>query len=96
MHYTLCDQVALICDLYVTVLIRRVLSQQDRLQSLVFGLLRQRKLDFLDIYSEEIIQAAKGIVRQVCSPRFGSPRNAQNEEERFHRVNTRKYRERDD
>ncbi|XP_031419736.1 vacuolar protein sorting-associated protein 54 isoform X2 [Clupea harengus] len=36
----------------------------DRLQSLVFGLLRQRKLDFLDIYSEEIIQAAKGIVRQ--------------------------------
>ncbi|XP_062404867.1 vacuolar protein sorting-associated protein 54 isoform X3 [Sardina pilchardus] len=38
--------------------------EKDRLQSLVFGLLRQRKLDFLDIYSEEIIQAAKGIVRQ--------------------------------
>ncbi|XP_041961487.1 vacuolar protein sorting-associated protein 54 isoform X1 [Alosa sapidissima] len=37
---------------------------KDRLQSLVFGLLRQRKLDFLDIYSDEIIQAAKGIVRQ--------------------------------
>ncbi|GAA6083570.1 vacuolar protein sorting-associated protein 54, partial [Tachysurus ichikawai] len=36
----------------------------DRLQSLVFGLLRQRKLDFLDIYSEEMMQAAKSIVRQ--------------------------------
>lgn len=39
--------------------------KQDRLQSLVFGLLRQRKLDFLDIYDEEMIQAAKGIVKQV-------------------------------
>lgn len=38
---------------------------QDRLQSLVFGLLRQRKLDFLDIYSEEMIHAAKNVVRQV-------------------------------
>uniref|UniRef100_A0A671PE24 Vacuolar protein sorting-associated protein 54 n=1 Tax=Sinocyclocheilus anshuiensis TaxID=1608454 RepID=A0A671PE24_9TELE len=38
--------------------------EKDRLQSLVFGLLRQRKLDFLDIYSEEMIQAAKNIVRQ--------------------------------
>ncbi|XP_022530211.2 vacuolar protein sorting-associated protein 54 isoform X2 [Astyanax mexicanus] len=38
--------------------------EKDRLQSLVFGLLRQRKLDFLDIYSEEMMQAAKGIVRQ--------------------------------
>ncbi|KTF83523.1 hypothetical protein cypCar_00021898, partial [Cyprinus carpio] len=37
---------------------------KDRLQSLVFGLLRQRKLDFLDIYSEEMIRAAKNIVRQ--------------------------------
>ncbi|TSK18080.1 Vacuolar protein sorting-associated protein 54 [Bagarius yarrelli] len=38
--------------------------EKDRLQSLVFGLLRQRKLDFLDIYSEEMLQAAKGIIRQ--------------------------------
>lgn len=38
---------------------------QDRLQSLVFGLLRQRKLDFLDIYSEEMMHAAKNVVRQV-------------------------------
>ncbi|XP_037399508.1 vacuolar protein sorting-associated protein 54 isoform X2 [Pygocentrus nattereri] len=38
--------------------------EKDRLQSLVFGLLRQRKLDFLDIYSEEMMQSAKGIVRQ--------------------------------
>ncbi|XP_030636024.1 vacuolar protein sorting-associated protein 54 [Chanos chanos] len=38
--------------------------EKDRLQSLVFGLLRQRRLDFLDLYKEEMIQAAKGIVRQ--------------------------------
>uniref|UniRef100_A0A8C2EHN5 Vacuolar protein sorting-associated protein 54 n=1 Tax=Cyprinus carpio TaxID=7962 RepID=A0A8C2EHN5_CYPCA len=38
--------------------------EKDRLQSLVFGLLRQRKLDFLDIYSEEMVRAAKNIVRQ--------------------------------
>ncbi|XP_062866446.1 vacuolar protein sorting-associated protein 54 [Trichomycterus rosablanca] len=38
--------------------------EKDRLQSLVFGLLRQRKLDFLDIYSQEMLQAAKGIVRE--------------------------------
>ncbi|XP_017312530.1 vacuolar protein sorting-associated protein 54 [Ictalurus punctatus] len=38
--------------------------EKDRLQSLVFGLLRQRKLDFLDIYSEEMMKAAKGIVKQ--------------------------------
>uniref|UniRef100_A0A6Q2WR93 Vacuolar protein sorting-associated protein 54 n=1 Tax=Esox lucius TaxID=8010 RepID=A0A6Q2WR93_ESOLU len=37
---------------------------QDRLESLVFGLLRQRKLDFLDIYSDEMILAAKSIVTQ--------------------------------
>ncbi len=42
-----------------------VCSSQDRLQSLVFGLLRQRKLDFLDIYSEEMVRAAKNVVRQV-------------------------------
>ncbi|XP_051773039.1 vacuolar protein sorting-associated protein 54 isoform X3 [Ctenopharyngodon idella] len=39
-------------------------SGKDRLQSLVFGLLRQRKLDFLDIYSDEMIRAAKNVVRQ--------------------------------
>ncbi|XP_036387150.1 vacuolar protein sorting-associated protein 54 [Megalops cyprinoides] len=38
--------------------------EKDRLESLVFGLLRQRKLDFLEIYSEEMIAAAKGIVKQ--------------------------------
>ncbi|XP_034083576.1 LOW QUALITY PROTEIN: vacuolar protein sorting-associated protein 54 [Gymnodraco acuticeps] len=35
---------------------------KERLESLVFGLLRQRKLDFLDIYSEEMIMAVKAIV----------------------------------
>uniref|UniRef100_A0A674DT73 Vacuolar protein sorting-associated protein 54 n=1 Tax=Salmo trutta TaxID=8032 RepID=A0A674DT73_SALTR len=38
--------------------------EKDRLESLVFGLLRQRKLDFLDIYSDEMILAAKSIVTQ--------------------------------
>ncbi|KAJ8365884.1 hypothetical protein SKAU_G00147150 [Synaphobranchus kaupii] len=38
--------------------------EKDRLESLVFGLLRQRKLDFLEVYSEEMIMAAKGIVKQ--------------------------------
>lgn len=31
----------------------------------MFGLLRQRKLDFLDIYSDEMILAAKAVVAQV-------------------------------
>uniref|UniRef100_A0A669DTZ4 Vacuolar protein sorting-associated protein 54 n=1 Tax=Oreochromis niloticus TaxID=8128 RepID=A0A669DTZ4_ORENI len=39
--------------------------EKERLESLVFGLLRQRKLDFLDIYSDEMIIAAKAIVSQV-------------------------------
>uniref|UniRef100_G3Q7S7 Vacuolar protein sorting-associated protein 54 n=1 Tax=Gasterosteus aculeatus aculeatus TaxID=481459 RepID=G3Q7S7_GASAC len=39
--------------------------EKERLESLVFGLLRQRKLDFLDIYSDEMIFAAKAIV-SVC------------------------------
>lgn len=38
---------------------------QERLESLVFGLLRQRKLDFLDIYADEILVAAKAIVTMV-------------------------------
>ncbi|XP_053272288.1 vacuolar protein sorting-associated protein 54 [Pleuronectes platessa] len=42
-------------------------SQKDRLGSLVFGLLRQRKLDFLDIYSDEMILAAKSIVAQCVA-----------------------------
>ncbi|XP_031158537.2 vacuolar protein sorting-associated protein 54 isoform X1 [Sander lucioperca] len=42
-------------------------SQKERLESLVFGLLRQRKLDFLDIYSEEMILAAKAIVSQCVA-----------------------------
>lgn len=42
-------------------------SQKERLESLVFGLLRQRKLDFLDIYNEEMILAAKAIVSQCVS-----------------------------
>ncbi|XP_034391224.1 vacuolar protein sorting-associated protein 54 isoform X2 [Cyclopterus lumpus] len=44
-----------------------VASQKERLESLVFGLLRQRKLDFLDIYSDEMITAAKAIVPQCVS-----------------------------
>ncbi|XP_023266584.1 vacuolar protein sorting-associated protein 54 isoform X1 [Seriola lalandi dorsalis] len=42
-------------------------SQKERLESLVFGLLRQRKLDFLDIYSDEMILAAKAIVAQCVA-----------------------------
>lgn len=41
--------------------------EKERLESLVFGLLRQRKLDFLDIYSEEMITAAKAIVSQCVA-----------------------------
>lgn len=41
--------------------------EKERLESLVFGLLRQRKLDFLDIYNEEMILAAKAIVNQCVA-----------------------------
>uniref|UniRef100_A0A3P8SED1 Vacuolar protein sorting-associated protein 54 n=1 Tax=Amphiprion percula TaxID=161767 RepID=A0A3P8SED1_AMPPE len=41
--------------------------EKERLESLVFGLLRQRKLDFLDIYSDEMILAAKAIVTQCVT-----------------------------
>ncbi|KAM8842872.1 vacuolar protein sorting-associated protein 54 [Synchiropus picturatus] len=41
--------------------------EKERVQSLVFGLLRQRKLDFLDIYSDEMIVAAKSIVSQCVA-----------------------------
>uniref|UniRef100_M3ZUP8 Vacuolar protein sorting-associated protein 54 n=1 Tax=Xiphophorus maculatus TaxID=8083 RepID=M3ZUP8_XIPMA len=43
--------------------------EKGRLESLVFGLLRQRKLDFLDIYSDEMITAAKAIVSQCVAER---------------------------
>uniref|UniRef100_A0A671WLQ9 Vacuolar protein sorting-associated protein 54 n=1 Tax=Sparus aurata TaxID=8175 RepID=A0A671WLQ9_SPAAU len=41
--------------------------EKERLECLVFGLLRQRKLDFLDIYSDEMILAAKAIVTQCVA-----------------------------
>uniref|UniRef100_A0A3B4Z095 Vacuolar protein sorting-associated protein 54 n=1 Tax=Stegastes partitus TaxID=144197 RepID=A0A3B4Z095_9TELE len=41
--------------------------EKERLESLVFGLLRQRKLDFLDIYSDEMILAAKTLVTQCVA-----------------------------
>ncbi|KAI3353573.1 hypothetical protein L3Q82_020091, partial [Scortum barcoo] len=41
--------------------------EKERLESLVFGLLRQRKLGFLDIYSDEMIMAAKAIVTQCVA-----------------------------
>lgn len=42
-------------------------SQKERLESLVFGLLRQKKLDFVDIYSDEMIVSAKAIVAQCVA-----------------------------
>lgn len=42
-----------------------VCAFQERLEALVFGLLRQRKLDFLDIYADEILVAAKAVVTTV-------------------------------
>ncbi|XP_047222150.1 vacuolar protein sorting-associated protein 54 isoform X2 [Girardinichthys multiradiatus] len=41
--------------------------EKERLESLVFGLLRQRKLDFLDIYTDEMVTAAKAIVSQCVA-----------------------------
>ncbi|XP_068451798.1 vacuolar protein sorting-associated protein 54 [Clinocottus analis] len=41
--------------------------EKERLESLVFGLLRQRKLDFLDIYSDEMIMSNKAIVSQCVA-----------------------------
>lgn len=37
--------------------------------SLVFGLLKQRKLNFYEIYGDEMIITAKNIIKQV-SPKF--------------------------
>ncbi|XP_053195068.1 LOW QUALITY PROTEIN: vacuolar protein sorting-associated protein 54 [Scomber japonicus] len=47
--------------------VHNAVSLKERLASLVFGLLRQRKLDFLDIYSDEMIMAAKLIVSQCVA-----------------------------
>ncbi|XP_029306403.1 vacuolar protein sorting-associated protein 54 isoform X1 [Cottoperca gobio] len=41
--------------------------EKERLECLVFGLLRQRKLDFLDIYGDEMIMAVKAIVSQCVA-----------------------------
>ncbi|XP_060221177.1 vacuolar protein sorting-associated protein 54 isoform X2 [Meriones unguiculatus] len=38
--------------------------EEERLVSLVFGLLKQRKLNFLEIYSEEMIITAKNIIKE--------------------------------
>ncbi|KAG8443915.1 hypothetical protein GDO86_009206 [Hymenochirus boettgeri] len=38
--------------------------EEERLVSLVFGLLKQRKLDFFEIYSDEMMSTAKNIVKQ--------------------------------
>ncbi|XP_077461128.1 vacuolar protein sorting-associated protein 54 isoform X2 [Stigmatopora argus] len=48
------------------------LLEKERLQSLVFGLLRQRRLDFLDIYSSEMMTAAKAIVSQCVAGRLST------------------------
>ncbi|CAJ0951270.1 unnamed protein product [Ranitomeya imitator] len=38
--------------------------EEERLVSLVFGLLKQRKLDFFEIYADEIMATAKNIIKQ--------------------------------
>ncbi|KAG8584107.1 hypothetical protein GDO81_008685 [Engystomops pustulosus] len=38
--------------------------EEERLVSLVFGLLKQRKLDFFEIYGEEMMTSAKSIIKQ--------------------------------
>uniref|UniRef100_A0A8C5SXL7 Vacuolar protein sorting-associated protein 54 n=1 Tax=Laticauda laticaudata TaxID=8630 RepID=A0A8C5SXL7_LATLA len=38
--------------------------EEERLISLVFGLLKQRKLNFFEIYGDEIITTAKNIIKQ--------------------------------
>ncbi|XP_078464612.1 vacuolar protein sorting-associated protein 54 isoform X1 [Lampetra planeri] len=39
--------------------------EEERLVSLVFGLLRQRRLDFLDMYNDRIVMAVRNIVKQT-------------------------------
>ncbi|XP_073409859.1 vacuolar protein sorting-associated protein 54 [Dendrobates tinctorius] len=38
--------------------------EEERLVSLVFGLLKQRKLDFFEIYADEMMATAKNIIKQ--------------------------------
>ncbi|KAM3931499.1 vacuolar protein sorting-associated protein 54 [Leptodactylus fuscus] len=38
--------------------------EEERLVSLVFGLLKQRKLDFFEIYGDEMMAAARNIIKQ--------------------------------
>ncbi|XP_063247657.1 vacuolar protein sorting-associated protein 54 isoform X1 [Prinia subflava] len=38
--------------------------EEERLMSLVFGLLKQRKLNFYEIYGDEMINTAKNIIKQ--------------------------------
>ena len=38
---------------------------QERLVSIMFGLLRQNKLNFVDVYREEAFTALKAIIKQV-------------------------------
>ncbi|KAE8601034.1 hypothetical protein XENTR_v10013506 [Xenopus tropicalis] len=38
--------------------------EEERLVSLVFGMLKQRKLDFFEIYSDEMMATAKNIIKQ--------------------------------
>lgn len=38
--------------------------EEERLVSLVFGLLKQRKLDFFEIYGDEMMATAKNIIKQ--------------------------------
>ncbi|KAM4771510.1 vacuolar protein sorting-associated protein 54 [Rhinophrynus dorsalis] len=40
--------------------------EEERLISLVFGLLKQRKLNFFEIYSEEMMITAKNIIKQCA------------------------------
>ncbi|XP_030344937.1 vacuolar protein sorting-associated protein 54 isoform X6 [Strigops habroptila] len=42
----------------------KLLQEKERLVSLVFGLLKQRKLNFYEIYGDEMIITAKNIIKQ--------------------------------
>lgn len=43
-----------------------LLLLQEQLVSILFGMLRQHKLNFVDVYREEAFTALKAIVKQVC------------------------------
>ncbi|KAM4680263.1 vacuolar protein sorting-associated protein 54 isoform 7-T14 [Amazona ochrocephala] len=42
----------------------KLLQEKERLVSLVFGLLKQRKLNFYEIYGDEMIITAKNVIKQ--------------------------------